>query len=56
MPGSISRFLYYKYLEYRFMTIPKTLYGRIRIGNRKINLSTVFGIQYVGIREVADRV
>jgi putative transposase len=38
------------------MTIRKTLYGRIRIGNRKINLSTVFGIQYVGIREVADSV
>jgi putative transposase len=30
--------------------------GRICIGNRKINLSTVFAGQSVGIREVADRI
>jgi hypothetical protein len=29
--------------------------GRICIGNRKINLSTVFAGQLVGIREVADK-
>jgi putative transposase len=30
--------------------------GRICIGSRKINLSTVFGGQSVGIREVADKI
>lgn len=30
--------------------------GRICIGHCKINLSTVFGGQYVGIREVADKI
>jgi len=30
--------------------------GRICIGRRKINLSTVFAGQYVGIREVADKI
>jgi putative transposase len=30
--------------------------GRICIGNRKINLSTVFAGQTVGIREVADKI
>jgi hypothetical protein len=30
--------------------------GRICIGRRKVNLSTVFGGQYVGVREVADQV
>ncbi len=30
--------------------------GRICIGNRKINLSTVFAGQFVGIREVADKI
>jgi hypothetical protein len=29
---------------------------RICIGRRKINLSTVFAGQYVGIREVADQI
>jgi len=44
--------------EYPFhdRTIQVTQCGRICIGNRKINLSTVFGGQYVGIREVADAV
>jgi hypothetical protein len=44
--------------EYPFhdRTIRVTQCGRICIGNRKINLSTVFGGQYVGIREVADRI
>ena len=37
-------------------TIQVTQCGRICIGRRKINLSTVFGGQYVGIREVADGV
>lgn len=38
--------------EYLFhdRTIRVTQCGRIFIGNRKINLSTVFGGQYVGIR------
>ena len=30
--------------------------GRICMGRRKINLSTVFGGQMVGIREVADTI
>ena len=30
--------------------------GRICIGRRKINLSTVFAGQYIGIREIADEV
>jgi transposase InsO family protein len=44
--------------EYPFhdRTIQVTQCGRICIGRRKINLSTVFGGQYVGIREVADRI
>jgi transposase InsO family protein len=44
--------------EYPFhdRAIQVTQCGRICIGRRKINLSTVFGGQYVGIREVADQV
>ena len=44
--------------EYPFhdRTIRVTQCGRICIGSRKINLSTVFGGQSVGIREVADQV
>ena len=44
--------------EYPFhdRTIQVTQCGRICVGRRKINLSTVFGGQYVGIREVADQV
>lgn len=44
--------------EYPFhdRTIQVTQCGRICIGRRKIHLSTVFGGQYVGIREVADRI
>jgi len=44
--------------EYPFhdRTIQVTQCGRICMGNRKINLSTVFGGQYVGIREVADKI
>ena len=30
--------------------------GRIGIGRRKINLSTVFAGQYVGVREVTEEV
>ena len=30
--------------------------GRICMGQRKINLSTVFSGQFVGIREVADKI
>ena len=37
-------------------TIRVTQCGRICIGHRKINFSTVFAGQYVGIREVADQV
>jgi hypothetical protein len=45
-------------LEYLFhdRTITVTHCGRICIGNRKINLSTVFAGQNVGIKEVSDRV
>ena len=44
--------------EYPFhdRTIKVTQCGRICIGRRKINLSTVFAGQYVGIREVADQI
>lgn len=37
-------------------TVQVTQCGRICIGRRKINLSTVFGGQHIGIREVADRI
>ena len=37
-------------------TIRVTRCGRICIGKRKINLSTVFAGQCVGIREVADKI
>tara|TARA_R110002110_G_C13349157_1_gene708436 strand:+ start:104 stop:1270 length:1167 start_codon:yes stop_codon:yes gene_type:complete len=45
-------------IEYPFhdRTIRVTQCGRICIGRRKINLSTVFAGQYVGIREIADRI
>jgi putative transposase len=45
-------------LEYPFhdRTIQVTQCGRICIGRRKINLSTVFAGQYVGIREIADSI
>jgi transglutaminase-like putative cysteine protease len=44
--------------EYPFhdRTILVTQCGRICIGRRKINLSTVFAGQYVGVREVADAI
>jgi len=44
--------------EYPFhdRTVQVTQCGRICLGQRKINLSTVFAGQYVGIREVADDV
>ena len=45
-------------LEYPFhdFTITVTNCGRICIGTRKINLSTVFAGHNVGIRQVADRI
>jgi putative transposase len=45
-------------LEYPFhdRTITVTCCGRICIGKRKINLSTVFAGQNVGIKEVSDQV
>src|SRR5215471_16725014 len=45
-------------LEYPFhdRTITVTNCGRICLGTRKINLSTVFAGQNVGIKEVADKV
>ncbi len=45
-------------LEYPFhdFTITVTSCGRICIGTRKINLSTVFAGQNIGIRQVADRI
>jgi len=44
--------------EYPFhdRTILVTQCGRICMGRRKINFSTVFGGQHIGIREVADRI
>ncbi|MEE4143984.1 MAG: IS481 family transposase [Halieaceae bacterium] len=44
--------------EYPFhdRTIQVTQCGRICIGSRKVNFSTVFAGQYVGIREVADEI
>ena len=45
-------------LEYPFHdhTITVTNCGRICLGKRKINLSTVFAGQNVGIKEVSDKV
>ena len=45
-------------LQYPFhdRTITVTCCGRICIGKRKINLSTVFAGQNVGVKEVSDRV
>ena len=45
-------------LEYPFhdRTITVTHCGRICIGRRKINLSTVFAGQNVGIKEVNDKI
>ena len=45
-------------LEYPFhdRTITVTSCGRICIGGRKINLSTVFAGQNVGVKEVSDKV
>lgn len=45
-------------LEYPFhdRTITVTHCGRICIGKRKINLSTVFAGQNVGIKQVSDKV
>lgn len=44
--------------EYPFhdRTIQVTQCGRICVGNRKVNFSTVFAGQYVGIREIADEI
>jgi hypothetical protein len=44
--------------EYPFhdRTVRVTQCGRICIGKRKINLSIVFAGQFVGIREVADKI
>ena len=41
---------------YHDRSIKVTKCGRICIGNRKINLSIVISGQYVGIREVADKI
>jgi transposase InsO family protein len=41
---------------YHDRTVKITKCGRICIGTRKINLSTVFAGQYVGIREVDDNI
>ena len=41
---------------YHDRTVQVTQCGRICIGRRKISLSTVFGGQHVGVREVADRI
>ena len=45
-------------LEYPFhdRTITVTNCGRICVGRRKINLSTVFAGQNVGIKEVNDKI
>ena len=45
-------------LHYPFhdQTITVTQCGRIRFGRRKINLSTVFAGQNVGVKEVSDNV
>jgi len=45
-------------LEYPFhdRTITVTNCGRICIGKRKINLSTVFAGQNVGVKEVSDKI
>jgi hypothetical protein len=54
-----SRFRKISHLcEYPFhdRTVQVTRCGRICIGHRKVNLSTVFAGQVVGIREVDDKI
>lgn len=55
---SAREFHYPDVPEYPFhdRTIQVTQCGRICIGRRKINLSTVFAGQYIGIREIADQI
>jgi len=55
---SAREYFYPEVPEYPFhdRTIKVTQCGRICIGRRKINLSTVFAGQYIGIREVDDRI
>lgn len=55
---SPREYFYPEPLEYPFSdrTIQVTQCGRICIGRRKINFSTVFAGQYVGIREIADEI
>ena len=55
---SAREFFHPEVPEYPFhdRTIKVTQCGRICIGRRKINLSTVFAGQYIGIREVDDRI
>ena len=66
MPGDCKSALYVVRPEYRppdepeypyhDRTIRVTRCGRICIGKRKINFSTVFAGQLVGIREVEDQI
>lgn len=55
---SVREFFHPEPPEYPFhdRTIQVTQCGRICIGHRKVNFSTVFAGQYVGIREVADEI
>ena len=55
---SAREYFYPEVPEYPFhdRTIQVTQCGRLCIGSRKVNLSTVFAGQHVGIREVADEI
>jgi len=58
LPFQIERTILHLKREYpcHDRTVHVTKCGRICIGNRKINLSTVFAGQTIGIREVADKI
>ena len=52
-PGSVREELKYPFHD---RTITVTHCGRICFGRRKINLSTVFAGQNVGVKEVSDKI
>jgi len=56
--GSMRPYRRLDELRYPFYdrTIAVTRCGRLRLGTRRINLSTVFARQNVGIKQVSDRI
>jgi hypothetical protein len=54
--GSLPRTLDVPGYPFHYRTTRVTQCGRISMGCRKINLGVVFGSQFVGIWEVADKI